>query len=154
MPWCHPAYSQHESQSWIRATIEGHATGTMFDFAVFDAQGRYAGACGINQIQSAYRCANLGFWIRTSACGHGLASTAARRVCQWAFANTSLNRLEILMAVSNVPSQRVALKLNAHYEGRLRSRLLLTNGPSDAFVYSIVRGDFEHTTPAVQAMSP
>lgn len=141
MPWCHVGYTARESQDWIRTTIEGHITGTMFDFAVFDGSGRYVGACGINQIRSSDRCANLGYWIRTSACGQGLAGAAALRVCEWAFANTNLDRLEILVAVGNTASQRVAQKVNAHYEGRLRSRLVLPDGPTDAYLYSIVRGD-------------
>lgn len=145
MPWCHTGYSEQESRDWIRTTIEGHVTGTMFDFGVFDANGRYAGACGLNQIRTSDRCANLGYWIRTSACGQGLAGAAALRVCEWAFANTNLNRLEILVAVGNNPSQRVAQKLNAHYEGRLRSRIMLTEGPSDAHLYSLVRGDLAHS---------
>lgn len=141
MPWCHPDYSPQEAQDWIRLTIEGHLTRTMFDFGVFDASGNYAGACGINQIRSSDRCANLGYWIRTSACGQGLGSAAALQVCRWAFANTNLERLEILVAVGNVPSRRVAEKLGAHYEGRLRSRIRLNSGATDAYLYSILRGD-------------
>lgn len=141
MPWCHVGYTEQESRDWIRTTIEGHITGTMFDFAVFDTHGRFAGACGLNQIRSNDRYANLGYWIRTSACGQGLAGAAALRVGEWAFANTNLNRLEILVAVGNTASQRVAQKLNAHYEGRLRSRVMLHGDPTDAHLYSIVRSD-------------
>lgn len=145
LSWCHPGYSERDARDWIQATLDAHSAKTMFDFAVFDAQGRYVGACGVNQIQTAYRCANLGYWIRTSASGRGLAAAAALRVCEWTFRNTNLNRLEVLAAVDNLPSQRVAQKLNAQYEGRSRSRLLIANidppTPTDAFVYSIVRGD-------------
>jgi RimJ/RimL family protein N-acetyltransferase len=141
MPWCHPGYAEHEARAWIRATIDGFSNGTMFDFGVFDERGRYAGGCGVNQVQSASRCANLGYWIRATSCGRGLATAAATRVCRWTFAHTNLNRLEILMSVDNGPSRRVAEKIGAQAEGRLRSRILLPEGPTDAYVYSVVRGD-------------
>lgn len=143
MPWCHPGYSEQEARAWIRTTIDGHATQTMFDFAVFDAQGRFSGACGINQIRGTDRCANLGYWIRSSACNRGLASVATQLVVRWAFTNTNLHRLEILAAVTNTASQRVALKVNAHFEGKLRGRMMLAGVPTDAYLYSIVRGDVD-----------
>jgi hypothetical protein len=37
----------------------GHRAGTLFDFAIL-ADGRFAGACGINRIDGANRVANLG----------------------------------------------------------------------------------------------
>lgn len=145
LPWCHPGYSERDARTWIQTTLDAHSAKSMFDFAVFDAQGRYVGACGVNHIQAMFRCANLGYWIRTSASGRGLAAAAALRVCEWTFEHTNINRLEVLAAVDNLPSQRVAQKLNAQYEGRSRSRLLVANieppTPTDAFVYSIVRGD-------------
>lgn len=145
MPWCHAGYSEQEARHWIHTTIEGHATQTMFDFGVFDAQGRFAGGCGINQIRGTDRCANLGYWIRSSACNRGLASAATQLVARWAFTHTDIHRLEILMAVTNAASQRVAQKVNAHFEGRLRERIVLADVPTDAYLYSIVRGDVDLT---------
>jgi RimJ/RimL family protein N-acetyltransferase len=48
-------------------------------------------------------------------------------------------RLEIVCAVGNVRSQRVAEKVGALKEGVLRNRLLLPSGPSDAVMFSLVR---------------
>lgn len=144
MPWAHPTYSKDDAKQWVQSTIEGHSVGTFFDFAVFDADGRYLGACGVNQIQKDYRCANLGYWIRTSANGRGFAASAALDLCDWTFRHTNLDRLEILVAVDNVRSKRVAEKTGAMFEGRLRCRLPLHGTSSDAFVFSIVRGDRPH----------
>ena len=46
---------------------------------------------------------------------------------------------EIVIAVGNRRSQRVAEKVGALREGVLRSRLVLPSGPSDAVMYSLVR---------------
>jgi RimJ/RimL family protein N-acetyltransferase len=63
---------------------------------------------------------------------------AARLVAEYAFRETDLIRLEIVCAVANTRSQRVAEKVGAVREGMLRSRRL-SSGPSDAAMYSLVR---------------
>jgi RimJ/RimL family protein N-acetyltransferase len=71
--------------------------------------------------------------------GRGVAPAAVRLVAEHAFRETDLVRLEIVCAVGNVRSQRVAEKAGAVREGVLRNRLLLPSGPSDAVMFSLVR---------------
>lgn len=139
LPWCHPGYSYADAVNWIRVTQDGRATGKMYDFGIFDEAGRFVGGCGINGINATERLANLGYWVRSSRTGRGIASTAAREVARWAFVNTSLNRLEIVVAVGNVGSERAALKAGAEREGVLRQRLILDGQSRDAYMFSIVR---------------
>ena len=98
-----------------------------------------SGDAGINQINKANRLANLGYWVRTSAMGCGVAPAAVRFVKDFAFRETDLNRLEIVCAVANTRSRRVAEKVGAVREGVLRSRLMLPTGPSDAIMFSLLR---------------
>ena len=142
LPWCRPEYSLAEACEWIEKQMPLFAERAAFAFAIVAADGRYLGGCGLNQIDPIHRRANLGYWVRTSAAGRGVASAAARLLAAWAFANTDLVRLEIVAAVGNQASQRVAEKAGAWREGIARSRLLLHGVPHDAVVYSIVRGDF------------
>jgi RimJ/RimL family protein N-acetyltransferase len=69
--------------------------------------------------------ANLGYWVRTSETGRGIASKATRLVAQFGFAELGLQRIEILAAVGNVASQRVAEKAGAVRECVARKRLLI-----------------------------
>jgi ribosomal-protein-serine acetyltransferase len=140
LPWCHPDYSLAESSAFIDAQIAARESGTAFEFAVRDGA-RFVGGCGFNQIQPYHRVANLGYWVRTSATGRGVATASVRLVAGWGFANTNLERLEILVGVGNPRSQRVAEKSGAAREGVLRARLFLHDRSHDAVVYSLVRGD-------------
>ncbi len=141
MLWVTATYSAADAAAWVRATQEGHQAGTMHEFAIIDGDGRYAGGCGINQINWANGVANLGYWVRTSASGRGIAPAAARKVMDWAFSNTTLNRLEIVIAVDNIRSRRAAEKAGAHYDARLRKRLMVNGRPSEAFLFSFIRPD-------------
>src|SRR4051794_3110407 len=138
MPWCYPAYSLQDAHIWIQTTIDGHATGAMYDFGIFDQAGRYAGSCGINQIRELEGTANLGYWIRSSLTGRGLAPEAVRQLIAWTFANTKLQRIEIIAAIGNTRSQRVAEKAGAERDAVLKKRLLPHGVPSDAVLYSVV----------------
>lgn len=139
LPWCHPEYKLDDAQTWIRGQIEAFANRTTFSFVVEDEGGRMLGGCGLNQINEVHRLANLGYWIRTSAAGQGIAPQAVRLLAEWAFAETNLQRLEIVVAVANTRSHRVAEKAGALREGVLRSRLYVHDQPQDAVMYSIVR---------------
>jgi RimJ/RimL family protein N-acetyltransferase len=144
LPWCHPDYSRAEAEAWIEFTIMGAREHTLYDFAVL-ANGRFAGACGVNQIDAAARSANLGYWMRTSCAGNGLAPRAVQAVMDWTFANTDLARLEIVAAVENVRSQRVAEKAGAVREGVFPERATRDGRPVDAVVYAVTRASARAT---------
>ncbi len=140
MPWCHPDYSIEDASSWIQTTLRAAETGTMYDFAIL-ANGKFAGGCGINHINTQDRVANLGYWIRTSCTGQGIASSAVKLLIAWAFANTNLNRIEIVVAVDNHKSQRVAERVGARKDAILPMRTMANGCPSDAIMNSVLRPD-------------
>jgi ribosomal-protein-serine acetyltransferase len=139
MGWCHARYTLDEARQWVRLQSELARQRKAFEFAIVGDEGRFLGGCGINQINPMNRFANLGYWVRTSAMGRGVAPAAVREVAAYAFRETDLIRLEIVVAVGNTRSQRVAEKVGAVREGVLRSRVLLPTGPTDAVMYSLVR---------------
>src|SRR5262245_4733322 len=125
LPWCRPEYTIEEAQEWIAKQIPLFAERTGFSFVIAGASGEFLGGCGLNQLDPIHRRANLGYWVRTSAAGRGIATAAVRQLAAWAFANTDLVRLEIVVAAGNRASIRVAEKSGAVREGIARSRLVL-----------------------------
>jgi len=140
LSWCHAQYSMAEAVEWIRSRAPLAAEGREYTFAIVGTDGRFLGACGLTQINRIHRFGNLGYWVRTSATRHGVATEAVRQVAEFAFGNTDLVRLEIVCAVRNDPSQRVAERAGAVREGVLRQRILLHGQPVDGVMYSLVRG--------------
>lgn len=139
LPWCHPGYTMAEAEDW--ATLQAGAAdgGRELVFAVVGPGDEFLGGCGVNQINSLHRFGNLGYWVRSSATGRGVASEAARQAAAFVFRNTNLVRLEIVCAVENRRSQRVAEKAGAIREGILRNRLVLHGRPVDAVMYGLLR---------------
>ena len=139
MPWCHPGLAVEDTRAWLRLQVPAFQNGEAYEFAIVAGDGRLVGGCGINQIDRENRRANVGYWVRSSAVRHGVATAAVRLVRDWAFEHTDLARLEIVIACGNVASLRVAEKAGALCEGVLRRRLLLHGVHHDATMFSIVR---------------
>ena len=138
-PWCPLSYSLADATNWIAQQPAARDAGTAFEFLVVGDDGGLLGCCGVNQINKGFRLGNLGYWIRSSATRRGFATEAARQAAAWAFQSTDLQRLELLVAVGNAPSQAVAVKAGASLEGCLRSRFLVHGQFQDVFVYSLIR---------------
>ena len=66
-----------------------------------------------------YQFANLGYWVRSSRAGRGVATTATLLTARFGLQTLALQRIEILAAVGNRASQRVAEKAGAKKEGVL-----------------------------------
>lgn len=139
MPWCHEGYSAADAAQFIASRAAAREAWEAFDFLIVGAQGKLLGLCGINAINRDNRFANLGYWVRTSEAGRGVAVSAVGLLASWVFEHTNLARLEIVAAVGNEASRRVAEKAGALREGALRSRLCLHGSMYDALLFSLIR---------------
>ncbi len=144
MSWCHPAYSLENSTSFILKSHNQWEKGEHFSFAICDVKdGTFLGSVGLSHLNVLHRFANVGYWVRTSRAGLGVATAATRLAAGWAFNELELNRLELVVAANNQPSQRVAEKAGAKREGVLRSRLVLGDKCLDAYMYALVPSDLK-----------
>lgn len=143
MSWAHDGYAKRETEEYIRITRARWSEDTLFSFAVTDANsGRFLGGCGLGQRHPVYRLSNLGYWVRSSRHGQGIAGRAAKLVARFGFEHAGIVRAEIVMAVPNERSRRVAEKIGAHYEGILRNRMVVGKAIYDAHMFSLLPSDF------------
>ena len=88
MPWCHPDYAESDSITWVKKAQESWRSGDEYGFALFDRAGRFAGGAGLNQFNRDHKLANLGYWVRQSRQGHGIAVSAVRCLARFGLATT------------------------------------------------------------------
>jgi ribosomal-protein-serine acetyltransferase len=142
LPWCHANYSRAETQEFLNQRGTAFRELGEHAFAVLDQKtGRFLGATGVNQLDRHGRRANLGYWLRTDATGNGYATEATLMVARWAFDSLELERIEIVAAIGNVASQRVAIRVGAVREGIARKRLRKGDLQHDAVLFSLIRSD-------------
>ena len=141
MSWATDSYTEMTARAYItiaRARWEEHS---FYGFAITRGDD-LLGACTLSSIHPVYRFCNLGYWVRTSCHGHGFAGRAAKLVARFAFEHIGLIRVEIVIAVGNHASLRVAEKIGAHQEGVLLNRIVVGRSIYDAHMYSMVPADF------------
>jgi RimJ/RimL family protein N-acetyltransferase len=124
----HPITSAEEASKAIEARQAEGQAGKGFSFAVLEMAGdreaeRLVGGVSLRRLEAGASdggtshagtaAAEVGYWVAAHARGRGIASRALEAVCVWAFAtiqNPSLGRLQLIHAVGNRPSCRVAEK--------------------------------------------
>jgi RimJ/RimL family protein N-acetyltransferase len=141
MSWATDEYTERTAREYIaqaRARWEEH---TYYALAITRAD-RLLGACTLSSLHPLYRFCNLGYWVRTSQQGQGIAGRAAKRTARFAFEHLGLIRVEIVIAPENRASLRVAEKIGAHDEGILLNRMVVGTSIYNAHMYSLIPADF------------
>jgi len=143
MSWAHLDYTEKEAAEYIRMARMGWDAASLYVFAITDAQnGDMLGAVSLSHIHPIYHFCNLGYWVRTSRRGQGLAGRAARLAAQFGFERIGLIRAEVVVAVGNSASIKAAEKMQAHREGILRNRVTVREQIYDAVMFSFTPADF------------
>lgn len=114
LEWAHEGYRVEESAAFIARAIAGHQSGDLYEFVIVDGKGRFIGGAGLNRVDTRFMKANLGYWVRTTESGRGVAAAATGLLARYGFEQLGLQRIEIVAAVDNKASQRVAEKVGGH----------------------------------------
>lgn len=142
LDWCHPNYSREESTNWVLSREHNWIYGLEYNFAILDIEmNKLLGTCTLNNILKKDKMANLGYWIRSSEVGKGICSEAAKQIIRFGLNTLRLNRIEIIAAIPNRASQKVAENIGGVYEGILRNRIIVGDKIYDAKLYSVINTD-------------
>jgi ribosomal-protein-serine acetyltransferase len=143
MTWANEDYSVDTADNFITITRANWSNGTMYAFAITDAaDNEIIGGCSLSHFHPIYSFCNLGYWVRTSQHGRGIAGRAAKLAARFAFEKAGMIRTEIVIAAGNTASQRAAEKIGAHYEGIALNRMVVRTEIHDAHMYSLLPSDF------------
>lgn len=139
MSWCTPSFNREQALAWFATCDQDRAAGRAYDMGLFCAvTGQLLGGAGINQLAAHHRYGNIGYWVRQSRQGQGIARQTVALLRDFGFQRLGLFRLEIVMGVGNTASEAVAIAAGATFECRARNRIFLHSQPIDAHIYSLV----------------
>ena len=137
VPW---TYTRAAAEQWISRLPEGRAAGTTLALAVVEPDADVAlGNVNLVRFDDAERSAALGYWLMPAGRGRGLATRAARLLCDWGFDALGLRRIELAILPDNPESQRVAERLGAAPEGVRRNSHEADGRAWDMAIYALSR---------------
>lgn len=100
------------------------------------------GLAGFHFSDHANHRTEIGYWLLPAHRGQGVITAAVRHLCQWAFAEREIHRIQIRCAVGNVTSNAIPKRLGFTFEGTERDGELLASGHyTDIHIYSILKGE-------------
>ncbi len=147
MSWARDDYSQRESFDFITLARAKWEEGAVYGFAITDARDEtFLGGCSLSYIHPVYRFCNLGYWVRSSRHGEGIAGRAARLAARFGLEKLGLIRVEVVVAVGNAASLRAAEKIGLEREGVLHNRITVGSALHDAVMFAFTPQDFDLKT--------
>lgn len=138
----------HIPQPYTTADAEEYIAGTRVDLTagttlptVIEVDGALAGSIDLRLLDGFDGLtAEIGYWVAGFARGRGVASTAARLLCDHGFEKLGLQRIELNAALNNPASARVAENAGFELEGVRRTWRIVAGVPTDFALYARVAG--------------
>jgi len=132
-------YSEADARAFAEHAARGWMEGGQAVFVIAQAPGRQGlGMISLHLFATDPGLAEVGYWLRREARGHGAATTAVRLVAGWAFGELGIRRLNLQTAPENLASQRVAERAGFTREGLLRAWLPTAGGRRDSVMFSLL----------------
>ncbi|MEW2049587.1 GNAT family N-acetyltransferase [Streptomyces sp. NPDC005476] len=136
------ADSEEEVAGWIEEWRTNWAQERNAQWAVVDAGTEdLLGRVALRSIVLTEGVAEIAYWTTGAARGRGVAPRATTALTRWAFDEIGFHRLELMHAVANEASCRVAAKAGFTLEGTRRSAALHQDGWHDMHLHARVVGD-------------
>jgi RimJ/RimL family protein N-acetyltransferase len=134
-------YTEVDARAWVRGEpVSGEPPGDRVSFAVAepDDDARLLAAMSIQRIFRG-QTGEIGYWTAPWARGRGVMTRAVRLLATWAFGEFELRRIELVIAVENVGSNRVAERVGFTREGVLRQYRENKGVWRDHYMWSLLR---------------
>jgi RimJ/RimL family protein N-acetyltransferase len=136
-------YTEADALAWVRGVpVTTEPPGDRVSFAVADAQAdeRLFGSMSVHRMHPG-GTGEIGYWTAPWSRGRGVTTRAVRLLATWAFGEFELQRIELVIDVDNMLSNRVAERAGFALEGTLRM-YRQTNGVwRDHYMWSLLRGE-------------
>jgi RimJ/RimL family protein N-acetyltransferase len=144
LPWAHRRYGRPDAVRFIRDSIASWAEGRAFDFAIRGHGDGHTHLGNVSVWHTSRReeAGEIGYWVRSTRTGEGIATEAAARIIQMAFEELSLHRVTLRIAAGNVGSERVAEKLGFTREGLLRKEVLVAGEWLDHSLWGFLEDEY------------
>jgi ribosomal-protein-serine acetyltransferase len=102
----------------------------------------FVGLIGFKDTDRQNKKTEIGYWLSEKHQKQGIVTKSVDKLCDFAFNNQGINRIQIKCAVENISSKNIPRKLGFKFEGIERQGELLTNNFfTNLEIYSKLKSD-------------
>jgi RimJ/RimL family protein N-acetyltransferase len=135
-------YGETDARAYLLQRYDAVLAGTTAPFAIVHAsEGTLAGSIALMRLDWEHCRGEVGYWLARRARGLGHATRAVGLICAWGFSALGLERIDLLAATGNEPSQRVAERSGFTREGILRSYMRGKDVQQDMVAFGLLAGE-------------
>ncbi|UXS21432.1 GNAT family N-acetyltransferase [Staphylococcus delphini] len=116
LPWAETISSVEDEKTFMLQTLNLVAEGKALFFLIYK-EDQLIGTIDLHAWNEKTRKAEVGYWLAKSENGQGITTAAVRKLCDIAFTDYDLNKLELRANVLNIGSNRVAEKVGFRFVG-------------------------------------
>jgi len=127
------------THDFLEEQIVQHAEGRMANYGIW-WNGRLAGKIDLRNLEAPAET-NVGYFLAAFARGNGVMTASLRALARAAFTSLSVYRIELVAALGNMESRRVAERAGFAFEGIARARVIVHGKLHDAAVYARISTD-------------
>lgn len=125
-----------DSEDYVNSVINAPEERFEYVFSI-RKKGKFVGLIGFKDTDHHNQKTEIGYWLSEAYQKQGIITKSVEKLCDFAFNNQGINRIQIKCAVDNKPSRNIPRRLGFNFEGIERQGELLTGGKfTDLEVYS------------------
>lgn len=137
------------TKQFVKSLLSACSHGEYFMWCIeLKESGKVIGSVSLVDIDRHYKVAEMGYGIQKAYWGKGYATEAAEAVLEYLFCTVGVQRVFVRIATENLPSVRLALRLNMECDGLFRKGSYLHDKSHDVYVYAITDDDYKKAVSA------
>ncbi len=136
--WLTEEYDLKSADKFIALQINNWLKNEEFTYAIKTLKGEFVGMIGLHMFDSVNDVASIGYWVDSRLTNKGYCTQAVKLLASSCLKLLNLIRIEIIVAIKNLASQKVAENAGAHFEAILKNRIRLNGEPVDAKIYVFI----------------
>lgn len=142
LPWVDVTLEEQHTRNYMKSAHQLNLGGQQLNTWIF-YRGEICGAISYVKIDKANENGEIGYWLSKSFMGKGIMTKSCKRLIKYGFEKLGLQRVEIRVAVTNVPSQAIPERLHLVKEGISRNSMKHLGQFHDLYIYSMIKEEFK-----------
>ncbi len=136
LSWLTPNYNLQSAEKFINLQLNNWNENIEFTYTIKNQQAKLLGVIGLHLFDTQNDVANIGYWMNSKHTGQGYCTEALKLLVENSLKPLNLIRIEVIVAVQNIASQKVAENAGAKFEAILRNRIRPNGIATDAKMYA------------------